>query len=242
MAYQGALEIICADLDFDEDLYHHGIAGMRWGKRNGPPYPLARTSSGEISDEQERRNMESNQSYYENYVKERRKNRLKTAGKVALGAAVAGGAAYGAYKLGKHLQENAKLQSVKGLNSEEGGKNIMDAARRLAMMENPQMYSNKELNKLLEDLQTEQKVKGFFTNASKSQGKELVDSFLKNMAAPLAAGGGSLLTYLLLNGFVKDKEVINPETGETLAIDKVPTMSREQLAKWLTKNPNAKNK
>ena len=21
-------------------LYHHGIKGQRWGKRNGPPYPL----------------------------------------------------------------------------------------------------------------------------------------------------------------------------------------------------------
>ena len=23
------------------ELYHHGVAGQRWGKKNGPPYPLA---------------------------------------------------------------------------------------------------------------------------------------------------------------------------------------------------------
>lgn len=22
------------------ELYHHGILGQRWGKKNGPPYPL----------------------------------------------------------------------------------------------------------------------------------------------------------------------------------------------------------
>lgn len=26
---------------YSQELYHHGIEGQRWGKRNGPPYPLS---------------------------------------------------------------------------------------------------------------------------------------------------------------------------------------------------------
>ncbi len=33
----------------DDELYHHGIQGQKWGKRNGPPYPL---KAGEHSNQE----------------------------------------------------------------------------------------------------------------------------------------------------------------------------------------------
>jgi len=33
-------ELRAAEVDDDTDISHHGISGMHWGVRNGPPYPL----------------------------------------------------------------------------------------------------------------------------------------------------------------------------------------------------------
>lgn len=32
---------------FENELYHHGVMGQRWGQQNGPPYPLSRLPLGE---------------------------------------------------------------------------------------------------------------------------------------------------------------------------------------------------
>ena len=54
--------------DFNSNyLEHHGILGMHWGERNGPPYPL--DSSAKSADEKKGR--ESSGAAKENYKKAR---------------------------------------------------------------------------------------------------------------------------------------------------------------------------
>lgn len=48
-AWLGLMSAIVASNFPDETLKHHGIDGMKWGVRNGPPYPLERGKSKRAS-------------------------------------------------------------------------------------------------------------------------------------------------------------------------------------------------
>ena len=62
-------EFVC--IPKEEYIAHHGILGMKWGRHNGPPYPLARTAKGEVSSEQEARKKASKSSYASLYRKKK---------------------------------------------------------------------------------------------------------------------------------------------------------------------------
>lgn len=106
---------------YPDELYHHGIKGMRWGVRNGPPYPLSpQTHASVVRSGGRGRTRPVSRGRVRGLTEEEearraRRNKILKGVGVGLGAAaLAGGAGYLAYrnrdKLGS-MARNAK-QSI----------------------------------------------------------------------------------------------------------------------------------
>lgn len=103
------------------ELYHHGIKGQKWGKRNGPPYPL--DASDHSAAEKKANNGRYSQGVKQDRGKKKRepmsdekKRKIKKA--LAIGAGVAGAAALtaGGIYLAKHPgTAKAAISGVKDL-------------------------------------------------------------------------------------------------------------------------------
>lgn len=83
-------------------LAHHGVKGMKWGKRKAKPVPTGMRRRG--GTDQNEGNTNSNPAE----VAARRKKRAKTAALIGGSIVAAGLAAYGAYKISK-IVKNKKM-------------------------------------------------------------------------------------------------------------------------------------
>lgn len=85
---------------YSDELYHHGIKGQRWGRRNGPPYPLsAQTHAAVVRSAG--RGSSNKRGRVGGYDEDKAARRKRIARNIAIGAGAAaalGGAGYLAYK------------------------------------------------------------------------------------------------------------------------------------------------
>ena len=96
-------------INSDEYLAHHGILGQRWGKKNGPPYPLdANDHSASEKKAGWRKSLnassyrkdENNSTSYRVNAGKGLTDRQKTAILIGAGIAATGLVAYGVYRSG----------------------------------------------------------------------------------------------------------------------------------------------
>lgn len=93
----------------DSYLAHHGIKGMKWGKRNGPPYPL------DASDKSAAERKAEGSAPKKKKIDEEKMKKIKKGVAIGAGVAATAGLTAGAIYLAKHPQ--AARAAVAGIRS-----------------------------------------------------------------------------------------------------------------------------
>lgn len=182
----------------DEYLEHHGILGMHWGRKNGPPYPLdSSVSTGKRLKKGSGTSKRKARKQYKNRVKSLKKARKARAEKRA---------------------EEQKVQKSK--------EEIIKSKDISAMLKDVDKFSNQEINDMLTRLDTEGRLaervsKQQKANASKGEKaktfvKEAVGKGLKSGASSIISTVSENALKMGVRELAKSAGAGNKETEELI--------------------------
>lgn len=178
----------------DEIVEHFGILGMRWGQRNGPPYPLG-------SDKSTGRRLKKSAGGGSGSVTRKQKRALKKARKTRA----------------KNLKIKT-LEKQKQQQLEKSKEEIIKNKDIKSMLRNVDKFSSQEINDMLSRLNVEQRLKEEVARqerAQKSWGKRVKEGFVESAKEGLAAGGRQVTKTVAKNAVkLGTKELAKRLVGE----------------------------
>lgn len=192
-------EIRLYEFDYDkpelseEILEHHGIKGQKWGVRNGPPYPLSRGKSGSGG-----RNVRyGGAAPSKRKARKMKKQRVKSLKKAR-----------------KVREQNRKAQQEQQKSKEE----IIKSKDISSMAKNIDMFSNQEINDMLNRLDTEKRLQDRVTQqqkANRSRGEKAVDLVKDSVSKGLESGAKSLISTVSENALKIGVRKLAKEAGRS---------------------------
>lgn len=177
-------------------LEHHGILGMRWGARNGPPYPLG--SGDHSSSEKKAGWRKSLGGGSEDSAKRKRSRALKKARKTR------------ARNIKRRTLEKKQQQKIQKTKEE-----IIKSKDINAMLKNVDKFTNSEINDLLTRLDVESRLRNK-ANAMNEANKPLIKKFLKSVKDESVAGALSAGKQLIRKGSGEGLKIVTRKLFEDM--------------------------
>ncbi len=189
----------------DDELYHHGILGMKWGVRRYQNSDGSLTSAGKHRYNKEMAKLKSE----EKVIKNREKTRDKMAKLEAKRKDIE------ARK--KALDDEDSKKEIHGLSGKKHNSSSEEKPKKISEMTNEEIQAKIDrmnLEKRYSDLVSEK------TNpkSAPSKGQKIVEEILTNSAKNI---GTQTVTFIMgktvnkaLEGIYNDKDSINPKKGQ----------------------------
>lgn len=174
----------------DEFLEHHGILGMHWGRRNGPPYPLD-------SDVSTGKRLKKGGSVSKHKARKTYKKRVKS------------------LKRARKARDEKRAEEQKIQKSKE---EIIKTKDISAMLKNVDNFTNQEINDMLNRLDTEGRLADRVakqTKAEQSRGQKAANLVKESVSKGLESGARSLISTVSENALKMGVRQLAKEAGSS---------------------------